>query len=99
MCGPSSSLEYLPRRLVALAASAPDASGPGGVAGGGGAVDGGSAGNPDPSAPKGPDPAAAWRNLQVPMPLGRKIRLTVRNTAIKIKTHQQCCGHPGEPGC
>jgi hypothetical protein len=34
-----------------------------------------------------------------PMPLGPKIRLVVRNTSIKIKTHQQCCGHPGEPGC
>jgi hypothetical protein len=39
------------------------------------------------------------RNLRVPMPLGRKVRLVIRNTAIKAKTRQSCCGHPGEPGC
>ena len=47
----------------------------------------------------GPDPQAALRNLRQPMPLGRKIRLVVRNTAIKFQTHSPCCGHPGEPGC
>ena len=99
MCGPSSSLEYSPRRLVALAAPAPDASGPGVGWGGGGASGGGTTGNPDPGPPTGPSPAASWRNLKMPMPLGRKIRLVVRNTSIKIKTRQPCCGHPGEPGC
>ena len=44
-------------------------------------------------------PSAAWRNLRKPMPIGEKMRLVARNTAIKIKTKQQCCGHPGEPGC
>ena len=99
MCEPSPSLEYSPRRLVALAASAPDAPGPTGGPGGGSEGRSGSAGSGDPAPPTGPSPAASWRNLKVPMPLGRKIRLVVRNTAIKIKTHQQCCGHPGEPGC
>ena len=99
MCGPSPSLVYSPRRLVALAALAPDASGPGGGESGGGARDGGSAGDRDPTPPTGPSPEASWRNLKQPMPLGRKIRLVVRNTSIKIKTRQPCCGHPGEPGC
>jgi len=99
MCGPSPSLEYSPRRLIALTASASDVSGPRDDAGGGGSTDGGSAGGGDPAPPTGPSAAASWRNLKVPMPLGRKIRLVVRNTSIKIKTHQPCCGHPGEPGC
>jgi hypothetical protein len=38
-------------------------------------------------------------NLSGPMPLGRKISLLIRNNATKIKKRQDCCGHPGEPGC
>jgi hypothetical protein len=33
------------------------------------------------------------------MPWGEKIRLIIKNNFIKIKTRQNCCGHPGEPGC
>ena len=44
-------------------------------------------------------PGTAWRNLSQPMPLGRKIRLVVRNEKIRFKTRSLCCGHPGEPGC
>ena len=51
----------------------------------------------EPSGP--PDPRTALRNWRQPMPLGRKIRIGVRNTLIKIKTHQTCCGNYGEPGC
>jgi hypothetical protein len=51
------------------------------------------------SHPSGPQPSAFLRNLRQPMPLGRKIRLVVRNNAIKFKTASTCCGHPGEPGC
>jgi hypothetical protein len=47
----------------------------------------------------GPDPQAFLRNLKQPMPLGRKITLVVRNSALKFKTRTGCCGHPGEPGC
>ena len=47
----------------------------------------------------GGDPRAALRNLRQPMPLGRKIKLVVRNTALKFRTGTGCCGHPGEPGC
>jgi hypothetical protein len=93
MCGSSTpSLEYSPRRPVAIAVSA---SGP---ADGGDPDDstGGAAGAPRPS---GPSPDAFARNLRVPMPLGRKVKLVMRNAAIKVKTRQSCCGHPGEPGC
>lgn len=38
-------------------------------------------------------------NLRQPMPLGRKIRLVLRNTWIKIRTGSNCCGNHGEPGC
>ena len=47
----------------------------------------------------GPDPQAFLRNLRQPMPLGKKITLVMRNTALKFKTRTGCCGHPGEPGC
>jgi len=47
----------------------------------------------------GPNPRAGLRNLLQPMPLGRKVKLLVRNGAIKFKTRSVCCGHPGEPGC
>ena len=32
-------------------------------------------------------------------PLATKIRLALRNTAIKVRQRSSCCGHPGEPGC
>ena len=95
MCGTELTLVYSPRRLVALVAAGQD----GGAEPDGGSSGGGTGGaSPHPPANRN-DPNAAWRNLMVPMPLGRKIRLTVHNVAIKIKTRQQCCGHPGEPGC
>jgi hypothetical protein len=46
-----------------------------------------------------PSPDAFMRNMRQPMPLGRKIWLTVRNTARKVLRLKSCCGHPGEPGC
>lgn len=46
-----------------------------------------------------PTPSAFIRNLRQPMPLGRKLRLVARNEWIKIRRHQTCCGHYGEPGC
>jgi hypothetical protein len=53
----------------------------------------------EPMKRPGPDPQAFLRNLRQPMPLGRKIRLVVKNTSIKFRYRQSCCGHPGEPGC
>jgi hypothetical protein len=46
-----------------------------------------------------PSLRAFFTNLSAPMPLGRKIKLLLRNNAIKIVRRQDCCGHPGEPGC
>ncbi len=38
-------------------------------------------------------------NMDQPMALPRKLRLLVRNITIRIVKRQDCCGHPGEPGC
>ena len=46
-----------------------------------------------------PTPSAFIRNLKQPMPTAEKLRLLARNAWIKISRAQQCCGHPGEPGC
>ena len=99
MCGNTSTLAYSPRRLVALAASGRGAGSSGGLdpSGGLSPQQPEPAGQPDPA--NRPDPSAFIRNLKTPMPLGRKVRLVVRNTAIKIKTRQGCCGNHGEPGC
>jgi hypothetical protein len=35
----------------------------------------------------------------VEMPLSKKLWLLLRNNWIKISKFQNCCGHPGEPGC
>jgi hypothetical protein len=42
---------------------------------------------------------AFFTNLSVPMPLWRKVRLLLRNITIRVVKRQDCCGHPGEPGC
>ena len=46
-----------------------------------------------------PTAKAFFTNMSVPMPLGRKLKLVFRNNFIKIWRRQDCCGHPGEPGC
>jgi hypothetical protein len=33
------------------------------------------------------------------LPFFEKLRLAVRNNAIKMRTRKDCCGHHGEPGC
>lgn len=38
-------------------------------------------------------------NLHVDMPLYKKVWLIFRNNMKKIITFNNCCGHPGEPGC
>jgi len=42
---------------------------------------------------------AVFTNMKVKMPLHRKLYLVFRNNWIKIRMRQDCCGHPGEPGC
>jgi hypothetical protein len=39
-----------------------------------------------------------YSNLKKPMPLGRKVKLFLKNW-LKIRRWDTCCGHPGEPGC
>ena len=46
-----------------------------------------------------PSPRATIANLRQPIPLGRKLRLLLRNLSIRLRTGSTCCGHPGEPGC
>ncbi len=46
-----------------------------------------------------PSMSDTWANLKQPMPLGKKLRLVVKNTWIKIRTTSTCCGNFGEPGC
>jgi hypothetical protein len=48
---------------------------------------------------KHPDLRAFLTNLNVDMPLKKKIWLLLRNNLKKILTMSSCCGHPGEPGC
>ena len=38
-----------------------------------------------------------WREYDAP--IGTKLRLTMRNRLKATFSMQQCCGHPGEPGC
>jgi hypothetical protein len=40
-----------------------------------------------------------FTNLDQPMPLGKKIRLLIRNMSIRFVRRKLCCGHHGEPGC
>lgn len=49
--------------------------------------------------PGRPSSDAFMVNLRKDMPLPEKIRLVLRNTGTKIVRLQNCCGHPGEPGC
>jgi hypothetical protein len=38
-------------------------------------------------------------NLDQPMPLHEKLGKLVRNLWRRVALRQDCCGHPGEPGC
>ncbi len=53
----------------------------------------------DHSHKKRPSAGAFFKNLSGPMPLREKVALLFRNNLTKIKNRQECCGHPGEPGC
>jgi hypothetical protein len=33
------------------------------------------------------------------LPMAERIRVALRNNAIKARTRQECCGNHGEPGC
>lgn len=38
-----------------------------------------------------------WRDYDAPF--GTKLRLALRNSWIKLRHAQSCCGNAGEPGC
>jgi hypothetical protein len=40
-----------------------------------------------------------FTNWDQPLPLATKLRLLVRNMAIRAVKLDTCCGHHGEPGC
>jgi len=46
-----------------------------------------------------PSPRAFFDNLRGPQPWSRKILMLLRNNWKKLTSLQDCCGHPGEPGC
>jgi hypothetical protein len=48
---------------------------------------------------KKPSPKKAFSNLAKPMPLSRKIYLTLVNNVEKVLKGKTCCGHHGQPGC
>ena len=41
--------------------------------------------------------AANFRSYDAP--LATKLRLSAANTLKKVKTHSDCCGNHGQPGC
>jgi hypothetical protein len=53
----------------------------------------------DMHAKERPNAKAALDNLRKPLSSGKKISLVLRNFALRIVKLQNCCGHPGEPGC
>ena len=46
-----------------------------------------------------PSLSAYLTNLKQPMPWPKKLRLLFRNAGVRIVKRQDCCDHPGEPGC
>jgi len=46
-----------------------------------------------------PSPRDFISNLSIRLPWRKKIRLLLKNNLLKLKKRQNCCGHPGEPGC
>jgi hypothetical protein len=52
-----------------------------------------------PNDPGRNSPRKYVHNLAQPMPLGTKLRYIARNLWIRASRLQDCCGHPGQPGC
>ena len=47
-----------------------------------------------------PSPGAMLSNwITYDAPLADKLRMAASNTLIKLRNHQGCCGHHGQPGC
>ena len=46
-----------------------------------------------------PSLRSVFVNLRGDTPWRQRLRLLFRNNWIKFRNVQDCCGHPGEPGC
>jgi hypothetical protein len=46
-----------------------------------------------------PSPRDFIANLRCSMDWREKLRLLLKNNLLKLKKFQNCCNHPGEPGC
>jgi hypothetical protein len=47
-----------------------------------------------------PNLRAVFRNFrEYDAPLLTKVRMTLSNNLTKMRTRQNCCGNPGQPGC
>jgi hypothetical protein len=56
----------------------------------------------DPDPPPGAKPSlraslSNWSTYDAPFTT--KLRMVVSNNWTKIRTHQNCCGNHGQPGC
>lgn len=40
-----------------------------------------------------------FTNMNQPMPFSEKISKLIYNLWQRVVLRQNCCGHPGEPGC
>jgi hypothetical protein len=55
---------------------------------------------PDPEPGAKPSLGAVLSNWKTyDAPFGTKLRLTFTNNWTKLRTRQNCCGNPGQPGC
>jgi hypothetical protein len=48
---------------------------------------------------KMPSLRATFTNLRAPGPLCQKVTRLLANNWTKIRTHSNCCGNRGQPGC
>jgi hypothetical protein len=56
--------------------------------------------DPDSNPPVRPSLGAMLSNWSTyEAPLATKLRMVVSNNWTKLRHRQNCCGHPGQPGC
>jgi hypothetical protein len=55
---------------------------------------------PEPGAEPRPSRGAFFSNWTTyDAPFAAKVRMAASNTFLKLRRHQSCCGHHGQPGC
>jgi hypothetical protein len=56
--------------------------------------------DPEQKRPSRPSLGAAFTNWKTyDAPFGTKLQMLLKNNLTKVRTRQQCCGQPGQPGC